>query len=74
MLAAWPDGRVKFFTLAAALRLRRAHPDLFLRGDYEPLAATTIHPHLVAFSGDMPVEKFWLSSPDSWRPCFVASR
>jgi (1->4)-alpha-D-glucan 1-alpha-D-glucosylmutase len=50
MLGAWPDGRVKFFTLAAALRLRRAHPDLFLRGEYEPLGSDLDDPHLVGFT------------------------
>jgi (1->4)-alpha-D-glucan 1-alpha-D-glucosylmutase len=46
----WHDGRVKLYTLANALRLRRAHPDLFLRGDYEPLGGDLDDPHLVAFS------------------------
>ena len=41
---------MKFFTLAAALRLRRAHPDLFLRGDYEPLGSDLDDPHLVGFT------------------------
>ena len=34
LLACWPDGRIKFFLTAVGLRLRRALPDLFLRGDY----------------------------------------
>jgi (1->4)-alpha-D-glucan 1-alpha-D-glucosylmutase len=50
MLGSWADGRVKMFTLAAALRLRRAYPDLFLRGDYEPLGSDVDDPHLVGFT------------------------
>jgi (1->4)-alpha-D-glucan 1-alpha-D-glucosylmutase len=46
----WHDGRVKLFTLATALRLRRAYPDLFLYGDYEPLGTDGDEPHLIAFS------------------------
>jgi (1->4)-alpha-D-glucan 1-alpha-D-glucosylmutase len=41
---------VKLFTLAAALRLRRAHPALFLEGDYLPLGDDSDNPHLLAFS------------------------
>jgi (1->4)-alpha-D-glucan 1-alpha-D-glucosylmutase len=33
----WHDGRIKMLVMAAGLRLRRAHPDLFLHGDYVPL-------------------------------------
>jgi (1->4)-alpha-D-glucan 1-alpha-D-glucosylmutase len=50
LLSAWPDGRVKLYTLAVALRLRRAYPDLFLRGDYEPLGGDLDDPHLVGFT------------------------
>jgi (1->4)-alpha-D-glucan 1-alpha-D-glucosylmutase len=50
LFATWTDGRVKLYTLAVALRLRRAFPDLFLRGDYEPLGGDLDDPHLVAFS------------------------
>ena len=39
MVAAWEDGRIKLWVTAAALRLRRAFPDLFLRGDYVALDA-----------------------------------
>jgi (1->4)-alpha-D-glucan 1-alpha-D-glucosylmutase len=46
----WPDGRAKLYTLAVALRLRRAHPDLFLRGEYEALGTDQDDPHLVAFA------------------------
>jgi (1->4)-alpha-D-glucan 1-alpha-D-glucosylmutase len=44
----WPDGRVKLLTLMRALRFRRDHPDLFIRGDYEPLS-TDDDQHLIAF-------------------------
>jgi (1->4)-alpha-D-glucan 1-alpha-D-glucosylmutase len=50
MLGSWSDGRVKFFTLATMLRLRRAYPDLFLLGDYEPLGSDLDDPHLVGFT------------------------
>jgi (1->4)-alpha-D-glucan 1-alpha-D-glucosylmutase len=50
LLGTWTDGRVKLYTLAIALRLRRAYPELFLRGDYEPLGSDLDDPHLVAFS------------------------
>ena len=37
LAAAMDDGRIKMFLLREGLRLRRRAPDLFLRGDYEPL-------------------------------------
>ena len=37
-LSAWgTDGRLKLLVTTAGLRLRKRHPDLFLRGDYTPL-------------------------------------
>ena len=45
----WPDGRVKLYTLAKALRLRRSYPDLFHSGEYEPLTGDE-DPHLIGFS------------------------
>jgi (1->4)-alpha-D-glucan 1-alpha-D-glucosylmutase len=50
LLTSWTDGRIKLYTLATALRLRRAHPDLFLSGDYEALGGDLDDPHLVGFS------------------------
>ena len=51
LLEAWPDGRVKLFTTTAALRLRRAETDLFLKGAYEPLSGEpAVDAHIVAFS------------------------
>lgn len=50
ILNTWTDGRVKLYTLTIALRLRRAYPELFLRGDYEPLGGDLDDQHLVAFS------------------------
>ena len=45
----WTDGRIKMFVTAAGLRLRRARPDLFLTGAYEPLTADGyLHDHVVA--------------------------
>jgi (1->4)-alpha-D-glucan 1-alpha-D-glucosylmutase len=40
LLDQWPDGRIKLFITAAALRLRRSGPGLFLEGDYTPLYAS----------------------------------
>jgi (1->4)-alpha-D-glucan 1-alpha-D-glucosylmutase len=37
LLGRWEDGRVKLYATARALRYRREHPDLFLKGGYEPL-------------------------------------
>jgi (1->4)-alpha-D-glucan 1-alpha-D-glucosylmutase len=40
LLRAPEDGRVKLYVTTRALRFRRAHPDLFARGEYLPLAAS----------------------------------
>ncbi|MFI5349347.1 MAG: malto-oligosyltrehalose synthase [Elusimicrobiota bacterium] len=37
LLGRWEDGRLKLFVTAKALRYRRDHADLFLKGSYEPL-------------------------------------
>jgi (1->4)-alpha-D-glucan 1-alpha-D-glucosylmutase len=51
LLASWPDGRIKLYVTSMGLRLRRDHPDLFLRGTYEPLEASiTVPAGLVAFA------------------------
>jgi (1->4)-alpha-D-glucan 1-alpha-D-glucosylmutase len=39
LLAAWPNGRIKQAVIQALLKLRRADPALFERGDYRPLEA-----------------------------------
>jgi (1->4)-alpha-D-glucan 1-alpha-D-glucosylmutase len=39
LLANWPDGRLKMFLTACALRFRRREAALFLRGEYTPLRA-----------------------------------
>ena len=36
-IANWPDGRLKMFVTARALRTRRALPEVFVGGDYVPL-------------------------------------
>ncbi len=38
LLAEWPDGRVKLYTIHRALAVRRGAPDLFQAGAYIPLA------------------------------------
>ena len=51
LLTCWPDARIKMFTTACGLRLRRSDPDLFLRGEYVPLdAAVTVSGGIVAFA------------------------
>ncbi|HXT02478.1 MAG TPA: malto-oligosyltrehalose synthase, partial [Elusimicrobiota bacterium] len=37
LLESWPDGRVKLFVTAKALRCRRGRRELFLKGGYAPL-------------------------------------
>ena len=43
LLADWRGGRVKLFTVARALAVRRAIPEVFWDGDYEPLDVTGSH-------------------------------
>lgn len=50
LLTRWWDGRAKLLTTAAALRLRRAHPDVFLTGDYQPLDGDGTSGHLISFA------------------------
>jgi len=51
LLNDWRSGHIKLFLTAAGLRLRRRYPDLFLRGDYQPLAPTgPAAGHLVALA------------------------
>src|SRR6185436_4946166 len=40
LLKNWPDGKIKLYTTWMGLRLRRANPDLFLRGEYLPIRTT----------------------------------
>ncbi|MEP7015080.1 MAG: malto-oligosyltrehalose synthase [Verrucomicrobiota bacterium] len=40
LLQNWSDGRIKMFLTQRVLQLRRAHPDLFRRGEYLPLRAS----------------------------------
>jgi (1->4)-alpha-D-glucan 1-alpha-D-glucosylmutase len=47
----WEDGRVKLYAIHRALRCRRAHPELFRRGSYLPLATEGRHaPHVCAYA------------------------
>jgi (1->4)-alpha-D-glucan 1-alpha-D-glucosylmutase len=51
LLATKEDGRIKLYLTAHALAFRNAHPDLFLFGDYVPLAAAgPAAEHVVAFA------------------------
>ena len=36
-MQSWPDGRIKLFLTKHLLQLRRAHADLFERGEYLPV-------------------------------------
>jgi (1->4)-alpha-D-glucan 1-alpha-D-glucosylmutase len=48
--AGWHDGREKLFATRRLLALRRAHPDLFAAGDYQPLEVLGERgPYLCAF-------------------------
>jgi isoamylase len=47
LLDRYEDGRVKLYVVHRALTARRAHAELFLRGDYEPLDAGE---HVFAFT------------------------
>ena len=50
LAAGWQDGREKLFATRRLLALRRAHPELFAAGDYQPLEVAGEHgPHLCAF-------------------------
>jgi (1->4)-alpha-D-glucan 1-alpha-D-glucosylmutase len=49
LLTNWHDGRIKLWVTAIALRVRRAHPDLFIEGDYLPLESSAA-PEPVAFA------------------------
>jgi (1->4)-alpha-D-glucan 1-alpha-D-glucosylmutase len=49
-LTTWRDGTPKQAVIAALLRLRQAHPDLFARGGYRPLVASGASGgHVLAF-------------------------
>ncbi len=50
LLAAWPDGRIKLAIMRQLLHLRRALPNLFSMGGYEPISVTGAKAdHIVAF-------------------------
>lgn len=50
LAASWTDGRVKLWTLAAALRHRRRDPELFLHGEYVPLVTEPADTPVIAFA------------------------
>jgi (1->4)-alpha-D-glucan 1-alpha-D-glucosylmutase len=51
LLAHWQDGRVKLYVTYKALHYRKTHADLFLAGDYLPLAASGARrEYVVAFA------------------------
>jgi (1->4)-alpha-D-glucan 1-alpha-D-glucosylmutase len=51
ILSGLPDGRAKLFLVARGLGLRKERPDLFRKGDYQPLQARGRHGgHVAAFA------------------------
>jgi len=51
LVGSWRDGRVKQALIARVLAVRRAAPEVFLRGDYHPIAAHgPCEEHVVAFA------------------------
>jgi (1->4)-alpha-D-glucan 1-alpha-D-glucosylmutase len=51
LIEGWPDGRLKLFITTCGLRFRRAHGDLMLQGDYQPLVVEGASAeYLVAFA------------------------
>jgi (1->4)-alpha-D-glucan 1-alpha-D-glucosylmutase len=51
LLAKLPDGRIKLFVVHRTLSLRRAHPEVFARGEYLPVeAAGGRREHVCAFA------------------------
>jgi (1->4)-alpha-D-glucan 1-alpha-D-glucosylmutase len=51
LLDQWADGRLKMYTMAAALRQRKSSNSTFLQGTYHPLFAShEVNEHIVAFA------------------------
>jgi (1->4)-alpha-D-glucan 1-alpha-D-glucosylmutase len=51
LLTNWQDGRTKLYLTYKALGFRKAHPDVFLEGDYLPLSGKgPAEEHVVAFA------------------------
>jgi (1->4)-alpha-D-glucan 1-alpha-D-glucosylmutase len=64
MLEHWEDGRVKLFVTAKALRYRRDHADLFLKGSYEPLEVRgRSTEHFIAFRRSFGAEEAVVVAP-----------
>lgn len=51
LIEGWADGRIKQALIARVLNVRRAHPQLFVQGDYQPLEVAGEHAgRVLAFS------------------------
>jgi (1->4)-alpha-D-glucan 1-alpha-D-glucosylmutase len=51
LVASWKDGRLKQVVTWRLLSLRRAHPDVFARGEYQPLEVEgPLARHVIAFA------------------------
>ena len=67
MLSNWGDGRIKLFVTAAALRLRRDLPDVFIGGDYLPLLTEiTVEADVVAFARVSGNDTVLVATPRLW--------
>ncbi|HWA99800.1 MAG TPA: malto-oligosyltrehalose synthase [Pirellulales bacterium] len=64
VLKNWRDGRIKLFVTTAALGLRRSHIELFIRGNYQPLAAEgAAAEHVCAFARSLDDEHVIAAAP-----------
>lgn len=54
LLGSFADGRIKLFVTHLALQTRKLHPELFLRGDYEPIVGNE---HMIAFTRGFGTER-----------------
>ena len=80
LLRQWEDGRIKMFVTRELLRFRRAHPELFAAGRYQPLdPAGDLAACAVAYSRSTDLEEIIvvvprLSSRVGWPPIGAAWR
>lgn len=64
LLEHYPDGRIKLFVSATCLKARKAYPDLFKDGDYQPLEVTgESEDHVVAFARRLEDDYCWVVVP-----------
>lgn len=67
LLRAWAGGGAKLNLTSAGARVRRRHPELFLKGDYTPLAVRgPRRRHLIAFARSRGPEWAVVIAPRFW--------